>query len=240
MQLLQEGPACKKTTVGPTVVGSYADVVKGNGLTRQKAESTAKIEALERAMEHAGDDPHLQEHKASLGAELKRLRKMATDNRSLSKQIDSKESYIEREQKRTEKLATELDKAMAALTQRKLDLATEIEELAKLKEEKGKADGAPREEELDPEDVAELRQMEKKELELRRGVAKKRMASTGEKALEAQIQKWSEEADALSIEIEKKRVKLESAAAGHRAKAREVAAQDRGAAGRDRSRSPMK
>jgi DNA repair exonuclease SbcCD ATPase subunit len=240
MQLLQKSSAGKTEGVSPSI-GSYADVVKGNGLTRQKAESTAKIEALEKAVEHAGDNPHLQEHKASLEAELRRLRKMSTDTRSLSKQIASKESFIEREQKRIEKLAKELEEATAALTQRKLDLATEEDALAKLKEEKSKEDAVPmEEEELTPENVADLRHMEKKELDLRRKIARRRTASTGENVAEDDVKLWSGEADALADEIEKKRVKLESAAAAHKAKQNAGARKDENLGMRDRSRSPIK
>ena len=133
---------------------SFKEAVTGTGLTRQKAETAAKIEALEKAVELVGNNPHLQDHKKAMEAELNKLRKSTNDTRSLAKQIDNLATWIGREQKRIEKLATDLQEALVALTQRRLDLETENAKLIQLKTELINEEGKDKKGDMDVEGIS--------------------------------------------------------------------------------------
>lgn len=198
---------------------SYADAARGAGLTRQKAESAAKIEALEKALEHAGDNPHLQDHTKALEAELKKLRRTANDTRSIAKQIDTLETWIGRERKRVEKLATDLEEAMVALTQRRADLETESEKLTQLKadmlnEEEGKGKTPSMDVEgTSPEAEADAHMLLEKELALRRQLARKRNQE-GVALNAKQLKELEAEANQICATLEKRRKVTPAAPAG--------------------------
>jgi preprotein translocase subunit SecD len=157
---------------------SFKEAVTGTGLTRQKAETSAKIEALEKAVELVGDNPHIQEHKKAMVAELNKLRKSTDDTRSLAMQIDKLETWIGREQKRIENLATDLEEAMVALSQRRSDLETESAKLIQMKTEMTSEEGKDKKEDMDAESTSPeaetVPDLQSKELDIRRKMALKK------------------------------------------------------------------
>lgn len=54
------------------------EAATGTSLTRQKAEAAAKSEALVKAAELIGANPHIQEHKPAMEGEIVKLRKLTT------------------------------------------------------------------------------------------------------------------------------------------------------------------
>jgi chromosome segregation ATPase len=157
---------------------SFKEAVTGTGLTRQKAETFAKIEALEKAVELVGDNPHIQEHKRAMVAELNKLRKSTNDTRSLAKQIDNLETWIGREQKRIENLASDLEEAQVALKHRRSDLETENAKLIQLKSELISEEGKDKKEDMVVEgtspEAAAVPDLQSKELDIRRKMALKK------------------------------------------------------------------
>jgi chromosome segregation ATPase len=214
----EETPPQPKAKLQPL---SYADATRGAGLTRQKAESAAKIEALEKAVEHAGDNPHLQDHKKALEAELKKLRRTTNDTRSIAKQIDTLETWIGRERKRIEKLAADLEEAMFALTQRRADLETETVKLTQLKtdmlnEEEGKGKTPSMDVDIEgtsPEAEADAHMLLEKELALRRQMARKRNPE-GVALSAKQLKELEAEANQICASLEKRRKVTSAAPAG--------------------------
>ena len=154
---------------------TYVEVVKGTGLARQKAEACAKTEALEKALEAMAGE-HLLSHRTAIEQEIETLKKKTKDTRSVTKQLDSLESWIPRETKRIEKLEQELEESRKALMQRKEDLQAEETRLIQLKKELLEEDGKPvTAEKPSAEKEAETQEFMAKEL--RRQLAKKRDAS---------------------------------------------------------------
>lgn len=206
---------------------SFKEAVTGTGLTRQKAETAAKIEALEKAVELVGDNLHLQGHKKAMEDELNKLRKSTNDTRSLAKQIDNLETWIGREQKRIEKLATDLEEALVALTHRRSDLETESAKLIQLKTELTNEEGKDKKEAMDvggisPEAEADAHMLQEKELILRRQIARKRNQD-GKNLNSTQLKEMENEATLICANLEKRRKTASDATSGAAAAARAAA-----------------
>ncbi len=73
---------------------------KGSGATRHREESLSLLDALQTTLDNLGDNPLLDEIRQKLAADIKKLEKKTTDNRSLAKQLFTLEGWVEREEKR--------------------------------------------------------------------------------------------------------------------------------------------
>ena len=106
----------------------------------------------------------------------------------------------------TKRLATEQEN----LRQWQNQLQAEIEEMAKLRLQLSAEGAEPKvdtdlEMQITPENAAELRKMEERELIIRRDIAKKRKQNMTEEASQEVLGQWAADADALTIQIEEKR-----------------------------------
>jgi hypothetical protein len=188
-----------------------------------KVVAAAKVIKLEEAIARLSDDPILAMAKLELERELQKQQKLAKDTRSTAKKIDQKQGWIEREVKRVEVETKHLAEQQKSLEERQKQLQMEIVELAKLKLElttEAAADDAEEDDlmEITPEQVAELRKMEERELRIRRNIGRKRKPEEDADASSEEMGQWAEEADAISAQIGKKRQELAKAVEGKRRK----------------------
>jgi hypothetical protein len=194
--------------------GSYADVVKAGGAD-QRAVAAAKVAELEQAILQLGENPILAAAKADLEKELAKQQRLAKDNRSTAKKLDQKQAWAERETKRIAVETKRIEEARATLQRRQAALEAELASIEKLKSDLLAVgpEAMDNDDTLSPEAVAELKHMEEKELNLRRGVARKRAVGSPAESpnVEASVlQSWEAEANALLEQIESKRKRLRS------------------------------
>ena len=135
------------------------------------------LEALQTVVDNLGDNPLLDEIKQKLVADVKKLEKKTTDNRSLAKQLVTLEGWVEREEKRIITAEEQLEADKKLLEERKADFQIELAKLVSLKE------AIVKEAEFKDPDPEEAPQMEtdidvpvlqSKELDIRRLVAGKK------------------------------------------------------------------
>ena len=119
-----------------------------------------------------------------------------------------------------------METAKESLEKRRQQLQLEIDEVAALRRSIAEDEA----EELEQEDVqvdeggitveavAELRKLERQELDIRRSIARKRVAATDPEMSEEKLREFVEKAETLAVDIDAKRQKLEKAAAAHREK----------------------
>jgi hypothetical protein len=186
-----------------------------------------KVLKLQDAIAKLSDDPILAHAKIELEKELLKQQKLAKDTRSTARKIDQKQGWIEREKKRVDSEIKEIAEKQKGLEERQKQLQVEVEELVKLKLEL--ANEGPEEDEGDvdvemldsitPEQVAELRKMEEKELGIRRNIGRKRKPEDKTDASIEEMGQWAEEAEAISVQIGKKRQELVESVENKRRKA---------------------
>jgi hypothetical protein len=192
-----------------------------------KALAAMKVLKLQDAIAKLSDDPILAHAKIELEKELLKQQKLAKDTRSTARKIDQKQGWIEREKKRVDSEIKEIAEKQKGLEERQKQLQVEVEELVKLKLEL--ANEGPEEDEGDvdvemldsitPEQVAELRKMEEKELGIRRNIGRKRKPEDKTDASIEEMGQWAEEAEAISVQIGKKRQELVESVENKRRKA---------------------
>ena len=180
-----------------------------------KVVAAVKVMKLQDAIAKLSDDPILAYAKLELEKELQTQQKLAKDTRSTARKIDQKQGWIEREKKRVDAEIKEIAEKQKALEERQKQLQVAVEELIKLKTEL--ATEGPEEEGLEgdvemlditPEQVAELRKMEEKELGIRRNIGRKRKPEDQAEASAEEMGQWAEEAEAISAQTDKKRKEL--------------------------------
>ena len=119
-----------------------------------------------------------------------------------------------------------METAKESLEKRRQQLQVEIDEFAALRrsiaedeaEEPDQKDMQVDEGGITVEAVAELRKLERQELDIRRSIARKRVAATDPEMSEEKLREFVEKAETLAVDIDAKRQKLEKAAAAHREK----------------------
>jgi len=191
---------------------SYADVVRTGGAD-QRAVAASKVAELEKAISQLGDNPILAATKTMLEKDLAMQQRLAKDDRSTAKKLDQKQAWAERETKRIATETKRIEEARATLERRQAALTAELASIETLKADilVGGPVAMDEDEMLSPEAVAELKHMEEKELNLRRGVARKRaVGSPPESPIvdPSVLQSWEAEANALLEEIESKNKRL--------------------------------
>ena len=195
-----------------TAKGSGA---KGSGATRHRAENLSMLEALQTVVDNLGDNPLLDEIKQKLIADVKKLEKKTTDNRSLATQLVTLEGWIEREEKRICTAEDHLEEYKKLLGERKADFQVELAKLVSLKE------AIVKEAEFkdpDPEEVphsdmeTDVPELSAKELDLRRQVSKKK-DEKGVQIATKRLKEMEKEADGIRDKIESsKRPKTQASA----------------------------
>ena len=105
---------------------------------RQKlaAETTSRIEKIERLIALVGDDESLAGHKASLERDLAAAKKQVTkSSRPVAIETEEKSKYISREKTRLKQLSEDIEKAKSVLEARTVSLQREDGRLAELRAE---------------------------------------------------------------------------------------------------------
>jgi hypothetical protein len=204
-------------------VEAFSNAGSGDGEAGDpKVVAAAKVMKLEDAIARLGNDPLMATAKLELERELQKQQKLAKDTRSTARKLDQKQGWIERETKRLEAETKQLAEQQKSLEERQKQLQVEIGEMAKLKLELT-SEGAAGEEDVDmvlsPEQVAELRKMEERELGIRRNIGRRRKPEEQADASLEVMGQWAEEADAISAQIGKRRQELVASEEAKRRKA---------------------
>jgi hypothetical protein len=150
---------------------------KGSGATRHRVESLSLLDALQTTLDNLGDNPLLDEIRQKLVADIKKLEKKTTDNRSLAKQLFTLEGWVEREEKRITASEEQLVADKLLLVERKADYQIELAKIISLKEaivKEAEFKDPGLEEEQKMETDNNVPDLQSKELDIRRKMAMKK------------------------------------------------------------------
>ena len=201
---------------------------KSTGVSRSREENLSMLEALQSVIDVLGDNPLLDEIKQKIGADVKKLEKKTTDNRSLAKQLVTSEEWIKREEKRITTAEEQLEADKTALEERRGNFQITLAKLVSLREAivkeaefKDPVPGEPTHMEANVDETA----LQTKELDISRKVAGKK-DDKGAPIGARRLKEMEKEADGIRDKIESAtRIKIqvgsprtpEGAGAAHKA-----------------------
>ena len=177
-----------------------------------------KIDVLTRTLALMGNEEPIRASKQMLVKEFQWHKKKLKDPRSTVKKIEAKQGCIDRETRRIDAEQLKRQEQWNSLKKRQDKLTEEVEEIKKLRVEFIKEnESMDTNSKWTPQSLEEVRNLEARELNLRRAATKKMTASCVHTTPE-QIKSWTKEADSLEKEIFCKKRRIQDAGRERRPK----------------------